>query len=87
MPTALYRFILAVLLVLPVAAHAGDADDFLAANPTQQAKLLQDWAAQPDPARVARYQQLYQRYQQWCVAAEPQYAARPASAKSLSHQA
>jgi L-ribulokinase len=39
---------------------------------------------QPDPARVARYQQLYQRYQQWCVTAEPQYAARPASAKSLS---
>jgi L-ribulokinase len=36
---------------------------------------------QPDPARVARYQQLYQRYQQWCVTAEPQYAARPASVK------
>lgn len=35
----------------------------------------------PDPARVARYQQLYQRYQQWCVTAEPHYAARPASAK------
>ncbi|WDU61736.1 urea ABC transporter permease subunit UrtB [Pseudomonas poae] len=52
MPTALYRFILAALLLLPLAAHAGDADDFLAANPTQQAKLLQDWAAQPDPARI-----------------------------------
>jgi len=44
--------ILTALLLLPVAAHAGDAEDFLAANPTQQAKLLQDWAAQPDPARI-----------------------------------
>ncbi|CAE1146450.1 ribulokinase [Serratia sp. Tan611] len=33
---------------------------------------------QPDPQRVARYQQLYQRYQQWCQAAELRYAA-PAS--------
>ncbi len=52
MPTALYRFIVTALLLLPFAAQAGDADDFLAANPTQQAKLLQDWAAQPDPARI-----------------------------------
>ncbi|QHD04809.1 urea ABC transporter permease subunit UrtB [Pseudomonas sp. R76] len=52
MPTALYRFILAALLLLPFAAQASDADDFLAANPMQQAKLLQDWAAQPDPARI-----------------------------------
>ncbi|MBY8949158.1 urea ABC transporter permease subunit UrtB [Pseudomonas sp. SH10-3B] len=52
MPTALHRFILTALLLLPLAAHAGDAEDFLAANPTQQAKLLQDWAAQPDPARI-----------------------------------
>lgn len=42
---------------------------------------------QPDPTRVARYQHLYQRYQQWCVAAEPQYAARPAFATSPSRQA
>lgn len=52
MPTALHRFIVTVLLLMPLAAHAGDAEDFLAANPTQQAKLLQDWAAQPDPARI-----------------------------------
>lgn len=52
MPTALHRFIVTVLLLLPLAAHAGDAEDFLAANPMQQAKLLQDWAAQPDPARI-----------------------------------
>ncbi|PKH26574.1 ribulokinase [Enterobacterales bacterium CwR94] len=30
---------------------------------------------QPDAHRVARYQQLYERYQQWCALAEPQYAA------------
>ncbi|WBG89367.1 ribulokinase [Pantoea piersonii] len=35
---------------------------------------------QPDAARVARYQQLYERYQLWCAAAEPQYASRPANA-------
>ncbi|WP_236216876.1 urea ABC transporter permease subunit UrtB [Pseudomonas rhodesiae] len=52
MPTALHRFIVTVLLLLPLAANAGDAEDFLAANPTQQAKLLQDWAANPDPARI-----------------------------------
>jgi len=60
MPTAVYRFILAALLLLPVGAHAGDAEDFLAANPTQQAKLLQDWAAQPDPARIALVDALQQ---------------------------
>ncbi|MDT9630343.1 MULTISPECIES: urea ABC transporter permease subunit UrtB [unclassified Pseudomonas] len=52
MPAALNRYFLAWLLLLPLAVHAGDAEDFLAANPTQQAKLLQDWAAQPDPARI-----------------------------------
>ncbi|MFI8416390.1 ribulokinase [Serratia sp. NPDC078593] len=30
---------------------------------------------QPDPQRVARFQQLYQRYQHWCEAAEPRFAA------------
>ncbi|WP_131696730.1 urea ABC transporter permease subunit UrtB [Pseudomonas sp. JAI120] len=52
MPAALNRYLLALLLLLPLAVHAGDAEDFLAANPTQQAKLLQDWAAQPDPERI-----------------------------------
>src|ERR1700756_574157 len=52
MPTALHRLILAALLLLPFAAHASDAEDFINANPMQQAKLLQDWAAQPDPARI-----------------------------------
>ncbi|NIG17494.1 ribulokinase [Pantoea sp. Al-1710] len=36
---------------------------------------------QPNSLRVAGYQQLYQRYQNWCQAAEPQYAARATSAK------
>lgn len=31
---------------------------------------------QPDAERVARYQQLYQRYLQWCEVAEPQFTAR-----------
>lgn len=32
---------------------------------------------QPDASRVDRYQQLYQRYLQWCEVAEPQFAAQP----------
>ncbi|MCU5772303.1 ribulokinase [Erwiniaceae bacterium BAC15a-03b] len=34
---------------------------------------------QPDAARVARFEQLYQRYQHWCEAAEPQFASRTSS--------
>ncbi len=49
---SLYRLFLLACLLLPMAAHAGDAEDFVAANPTQQAKLLQSWAAQPEPERV-----------------------------------
>ncbi|PWC12479.1 ribulokinase [Brenneria corticis] len=30
----------------------------------------------PDSRRVARYQRLYERYQQWCRTAEPAYGAR-----------
>ncbi len=52
MPTALYRLILAIALLLPMTAFAGDAEDFVAANPVQQAKLLEAWAAQPEPARI-----------------------------------
>ena len=52
MPTALYRFILAITLLLPMAAHAGDAEDFVAGNSSEQARLLESWAAQPDPARL-----------------------------------
>ncbi|MDY7563184.1 urea ABC transporter permease subunit UrtB [Pseudomonas sp. 10B1] len=52
MPNALYRFIFALAVLLPFTAHASDATDFVAASPVQQAKLLEAWAAQPDPARV-----------------------------------
>jgi urea transport system permease protein len=52
MPSTLYRLILALALLLPLTAHASDTSDFVAANPVQQAKLLEAWAAQPDPARV-----------------------------------
>ncbi|MBM7061320.1 urea ABC transporter permease subunit UrtB [Pseudomonas sp. UL073] len=53
MPTALYPFLLSLaLLCLPMTTQAGDASDFVAANPAQQAKLLESWAAAPDPARL-----------------------------------
>ncbi|WP_375740367.1 urea ABC transporter permease subunit UrtB [Pseudomonas boanensis] len=51
MPTVLYRILLALPLLLPLAAQAGDANDFAAANPAQQARLLERWAAEPDAAR------------------------------------
>lgn len=60
MPTALIRLILALALLLPLAAHASDASDFVAANPVQQAKLLEAWAAKPDPARVELINELQQ---------------------------
>ena len=50
---SLYRLLVAfAFLLLPLATHASDAEDFVAANPVQQAKLLESWAAQPDPARI-----------------------------------
>ncbi|MWV12047.1 urea ABC transporter permease subunit UrtB [Pseudomonas sp. R-28-1W-6] len=52
MPTALVRILLSLALFLPLTAQAGDAADFVAANPAQQAKLLESWSAQPDPARL-----------------------------------
>ncbi|NER61999.1 hypothetical protein G3435_22665 [Pseudomonas sp. MAFF212428] len=52
MPKALHTLLLALLLLLPLAAQAGDADFFIAAKPNEQASLLQGWAAQPDTARL-----------------------------------
>ncbi|WP_019407940.1 urea ABC transporter permease subunit UrtB [Pseudomonas psychrophila] len=52
MPTALYRLILACLLLLPLGAYANDANDFAAANNSEQAQLLESWAAHPTPGRV-----------------------------------
>ena len=60
MLTAVYRLIIGLALLLPLAAEAGDADYFVAANATEQARLLQAWAAQPDPARLALLTSLQQ---------------------------
>ena len=42
MPTALTRILLSLALLLPLTSHAGDANDFVAANPAKQAKLLDE---------------------------------------------
>jgi urea transport system permease protein len=60
MPTALYRFLLFLILLLPLASHAGDAADFAAASSSKQAKLLESWAAAPDAARLPLLQALQQ---------------------------
>ncbi|MFK8331135.1 urea ABC transporter permease subunit UrtB [Pseudomonas sp. BJa5] len=52
MPKALQRLLLGLLLLLPLAAQASDADYFITAKANEQARLLQDWAAQPDPGRL-----------------------------------
>ena len=60
MPTAVYRFFLLLTLLLPLASHAGDAADFAAASSSKQAKLLENWAAAPDSARLPLLQALQQ---------------------------
>ncbi|SDO92841.1 urea ABC transporter permease subunit UrtB [Ectopseudomonas guguanensis] len=60
MPTALTRILLSLLLWLPLAAQAGEADDFVASNAGKQAKLLQDWAAAPNAERLPLLQALQQ---------------------------
>lgn len=52
MPRRLYRLILALSLLLPLAAHASEAGDFVAAESSERAELLEAWAAKPDPARI-----------------------------------
>jgi urea transport system permease protein len=51
MPSVLSRILFSLALLLPLCAAAGDANDLVAASSSQQAKLLQSWAAQPDLAR------------------------------------
>lgn len=60
MPTALTRILLSLLLLLPLAVSADEADAFVAANPGKQAALLQAWAAAPQPERLALLQALQQ---------------------------
>ncbi|AEF24031.1 urea ABC transporter permease subunit UrtB [Pseudomonas fulva] len=66
MPYAFARILFSLLLLLPLAAQAGEADDFVAASATQQARQLESWAAMPDPAR----QPLLDALQQGRVAAD-----------------
>lgn len=54
----LSTFVLSLCLMLPWLAHAGPAADFAAASRTQQAELLQQWAAAPEPARLPLLQAL-----------------------------
>ena len=46
--------------LLPGMAQATDADEFVAASRSQQAVMLEQWAAAPDPARLALLQALQQ---------------------------
>ncbi|WP_111464480.1 MULTISPECIES: urea ABC transporter permease subunit UrtB [unclassified Pseudomonas] len=66
MPYAFARILLSLLLLLPFAAQANEADDFVAASPAQQAKLLESWAAMPTLER----QPLLAALQQGLVAAD-----------------
>jgi len=49
---ALRNLFLSLLLMLPLLADAGPAADFTAANRSQQATLLQQWAAAPQAERL-----------------------------------
>ncbi|MFP3516019.1 urea ABC transporter permease subunit UrtB [Pseudomonas sp. SIMBA_077] len=60
MPTALFHFICALLVLLPLGAYADDASDFAAANNSAQAQLLESWAAQPSPTRIELINSLQQ---------------------------
>lgn len=53
MLTALLRLVVTLAMLLPFAAQANDASDFVAADSSDQAKLLETWAAQPVPERTA----------------------------------
>lgn len=46
------RLIVLLTLLLPLAAHASNAGDFVAADASGQARLLETWAAQPVPERL-----------------------------------
>jgi urea transport system permease protein len=56
----LYRFLFLLNLLLPLMAHAGDAADFVSADSSHQAELLETWAAHPDAARLPLLEALQQ---------------------------
>lgn len=60
------------------AVAAGTHPDIPTAQQHMASKI--ERTLQPDPTRVARYQALYERYQQWCRLAEPAYAAHSKAA-------
>ena len=49
---SLIKFLVTVVLLLPLMARANDASDFTGASSAEQVRLLEAWAAQPDPARL-----------------------------------
>ncbi|HEY0208208.1 ribulokinase [Acerihabitans sp.] len=55
------------------AVAAGVYPDIAVAQQAMASRI--ERTLQPDPARVAQFQRLYQRYQEWSVLAEPAYAA------------
>ena len=63
---------------LGAAIFAAVAAGVYADVPAAQQKMASPVATtlQPDASRVEDYQQLYQRYLQWCEVAEPQFAPR-----------
>ena len=60
MRSVLVRFILTLGLLLPLLASASDSGDFLAADASRRAALLESWAANPDPARIETLDALQQ---------------------------
>lgn len=53
MPTALYRLLLSLALLLPLGAQAGDALEFTRAGASEQVRLLEHWSASPTAERRA----------------------------------
>jgi len=60
MMKTLLRLLLFIAYGLPLLAHAGPANEFAAASRSQQAVLLQQWAADPQPERLPLLETLKQ---------------------------
>lgn len=56
----MFRFLLTLLLLLPLATQASEGEFFLTTKPAEQARLLETWAAQPDAARLQLLENLRQ---------------------------